>query len=189
MSGQDVKVWDPLVRAFHWSLVLAFTIAFMSGGEVQWLHVGAGYTIAGLLLFRLAWGVIGTRHARFASFVHHPRVVVDYLKDILAFRPRRYLGHNPAGGAMVVVLLLSLIVTVLTGLAAYGGREMAGPLAGLMAGVGRSGTHFVKEIHEFFASFTLTLVVVHVLGVLLASVQHGENLIRAMIHGRKRVTE
>ena len=139
MSAQVVKVWDPLVRVFHWSLVLAFTIAFLSGDEVQWLHVAVGYGIAGLLLIRLAWGVVGTRHARFASFVHHPRVVVEYLKDILAFRPRRYLGHNPAGGAMVVVLLLSLICTVLTGLATYGGAEMAGPFAGLMAGGGRSG--------------------------------------------------
>ncbi len=189
MSVDVIKVWDPLVRVFHWSLVLAFTVSFLSAEEVQSLHVVSGYFIGGLVLFRLVWGLVGTRYARFADFVRHPRVVVDYLKDILAFQPRRYIGHNPAGGAMVVLLLINLVCTVFTGLAAYGGEELAGPLAGLMAGVGKSGAHLVKEIHELFANFTLTLVVLHVIGVAVASLQHGENLVRAMINGRKRATE
>ena len=185
-SMQEIKVWDPLVRLFHWSLATAFFIAYLSEDDWLDLHVLAGYTIAGLLVFRLLWGFIGTRHARFSDFVCPPREVLAYLKSMVLFHPKRYIGHNPAGGAMVIALLLSLSMTVLTGLSVYGSEEMAGPLAGLFANAPEFVGNVFEELHEFFANFTLFLVVFHVIGVILAGLQHGENLVRAMINGRKR---
>jgi cytochrome b len=182
-SQERIKVWDPLVRVFHWSLVAAFTIAFLTGDEVLSLHVIAGYTIAGLLLVRIVWGLIGTRYARFSNFVYRPATVKSYLKDVIAFRARRYLGHNPAGGAMVVALLLMLLGTVVSGLLAYGVEEQAGPLASLVAGIDGD---WLEELHEFFANTTLALVALHVLGVITASWQHSENLVASMWNGYKR---
>ena len=185
-SMNEIKVWDPLVRVFHWSLASAFFIAYLT--EDDWLdfHVLAGYTVAGLVAFRLLWGLVGTRHARFSDFVRPPREVFAYLKDMATFHPKRYIGHNPAGGAMVVALLVSLLLTVLTGMSVYGAEEMAGPLADLFANVPKSVGEVFEELHEFFANFTLFLVVFHVVGVVLAGLQHGENLVRSMINGRKK---
>lgn len=185
-SRNEIKVWDPLLRIFHWSLAAAFFIAYLTEDDWLDIHVIAGYTIAGLIAFRLVWGVIGTRHARFSDFVRPPREVLAYLKDMVTFHPKRYIGHNPAGAAMVVALLLSLIMTVLTGLSVYGTEEMAGPLASIFANAPGFVGDMFEELHEFFANFTLFLVVFHVLGVLLAGLQHGENLVRAMINGRKK---
>jgi cytochrome b len=182
---EQVKVWDPLVRIFHWTLVVSFALAYITEDEWLTLHSLAGYTIGGLLLFRIVWGLIGTRYARFSNFVFSREVIVGYLRDIVAFRPKRYLGHNPAGGAMVIALLLSLIATVITGLSVYGANEFSGPLAGFWAGSSHSMGHFLKELHEFFANFTLLLVIAHVAGVILASFQHGENLVRSMVSGLK----
>ena len=186
METREIKVWDPLVRIFHWSLVLAFVTAYLTGDDLQSLHVWAGYTVLGLVLFRLIWGVIGTRHARFTDFVFRPATVVAYLKDLLALRARRYLGHNPAGGVMVIALLLSLLATTSLGLAAYAVEEGAGPLASQLAGAGHFWKEFFEGAHEFFANFTLVLVLAHVAGVVVSSALHGENLPRAMVTGRKR---
>ena len=182
----QVKVWDPLVRIFHWSLVAAFFTAYFTEDDLLKLHVLAGYTVLGLVLWRLLWGVVGTRHARFSDFVRAPATVTGYLKDIVAQRAKRYLGHNPAGGAMVIALLVALILTSVTGLAVYGADKSAGPLAGLLAGIGETGVDVFEEVHEFFANFTLVLVFAHVAGVLAASWQHRENLVRAMFTGFKR---
>ena len=102
---REVKVWDPLVRVFHWTLVIGFFTAYFTEGEEEtlFLHTWAGYTVAGLVLVRLLWGFIGTRHARFSDFVRRPTVVKDYLSDVLRLKPQRYLGHNPAGGLMIVL--------------------------------------------------------------------------------------
>lgn len=185
MSSQDnVKVWDPLVRIFHWSLVVGFTLAYASGESWKDLHVISGYVVGGLITFRLLWGLVGSRHARFSDFVRRPAAVIDYLKQLLAGTARRYLGHNPAGGAMIMLLLVGLALTTLTGLGLYAGEDGAGPLAGLIPM-----SHFweeaFEETHEFFANFTLMLVLVHVAGVALSSLLHRENLVRAMITGRK----
>ena len=182
----QIKVWDPLVRIFHWTLASAFFIAYITEDDWLDIHVFAGYTIATLIAFRLFWGLIGTRHARFSDFVRPPREVLAYLKDMATFHPKRYIGHNPAGGAMVVALLLSLSMTVLTGLSVYGAEEMAGPLADLFANAPKFVGDVVEELHEFFANFTLFLVVFHVVGVVLAGLQHGENLVRSMINGKKK---
>lgn len=189
MVDGSIRVWDPLVRLFHWTLVVVFAICYLTEDDVLTLHVFMGYVVVGLLLLRLAWGIVGPRHARFADFVRGPRAVLANLRGIVTMHPRRYLGHNPAGGAMVVALLLSLLTTCATGLAAYGAGEAAGPLAGLFAGVGKEGAHAVKEMHEFFANFTLILVTFHVAGVVVGSLQHRENLVRAMVTGVKRATD
>lgn len=199
---RQVKVWDPLVRIFHWSLVLAFAVAYLSGEEADDaldLHVWAGYAVLGLILLRLVWGLIGTRHARFSDFVYRPGAVLGYVRDLVAHRARRYLGHNPLGGAMAIALLLSLLATTVSGLALYAVEENAGPLAGLVSGAGRhdhatghddeegdQGAESLEEVHEFFSSFTLFLVFLHIGGVVVSSLVHKENLPRAMITGRKR---
>ena len=180
----SIKVWDPLVRLFHCRLVASFTLAYLSEDDWMDLHVYAGYTLLGLLAFRLVWGFIGPRHARFADFVRRPSVVLEYLRELLVLRAPRYLGHNPAGGAMIVLLLLGLVLTSITGLAAYG-AEGYGPLAGWTAGQAGLGREAMEEVHEFSANLTLLLIFIHIAGVLVSSVLHKENLVRAMITGRK----
>lgn len=181
-----IPVWDPFVRLFHWTLVAAFTIAFVTEDDFLNLHSWAGYTVLALVLLRIVWGLIGPAYARFSSFVFPLPVVRSYLKDVLALRARRYLGHNPAGGLMIVALLVSLLLTTLTGLLVYGAVESAGPLAGWLAGAGETAGEQLEELHEFFANFTLLLVVIHVGGVLVESLLHRENLVRAMFSGYKR---
>ncbi|NOY63108.1 MAG: cytochrome B [Gammaproteobacteria bacterium] len=189
MNGESlVKVWDPVVRFFHWSMLSAFTVAYFTDDDLLTPHVYAGYLILGLLVIRLLWGVVGSRYARFSNFVRSPAVVIAYLKDVAAFRATRYLGHNPAGGAMIIALLVSLFAITLSGIALYGIEESAGPLAGAMANVDPFWEDVLEELHEFFANFTVALVVVHVAGVLLAGRQHGENLVRSMLNGYKRAS-
>ncbi len=168
----EVKVWDPLVRIFHWSLVLSFLVAWISADEWDRLHEWAGYAVGGLIAFRLVWGIIGTRYARFSNFVHGRDTVIGYLKDVFSLRAKRYLGHNPAGGFMIVVLLVMLSILFGTGYMllpdAYGDAD------------------WLEEIHEAVANLTLVLVGLHVLGVIFTSLQHGENLVRSMFTGKKR---
>lgn len=180
-----IKVWDPLVRVGHWTLVAAFILAYLSAEEWLDLHVAAGYVVLGYVLLRVVWGFIGTRHARFSDFVFRPATVIHYLKDELRLRAPRYVGHNPAGGAMVIALLISLLFTTVSGLALYGADEVAGPLAPYFGGLSHYWTEVIEEVHEFFANLTVLLVILHVSGVVVASLQHDENLIRAMITGRK----
>lgn len=195
----EITVWDPLVRLFHWTLVAAFCAAYFTQGEpfedflerldgewLQTVHVWAGYTLAGLLIFRLFWGLVGPRHARFGDFVRGPSEILTYTKSVLMLRAPRYLGHNPAGGAMIIALLLSLTITVMAGLMLYGADKGLGPLAGLLADSSDGLIDTTKEVHEFFANFTLLLVVGHLVGVIWESLLHRENLARAMITGRKR---
>jgi len=106
-----VPVWDLAVRIFHWGLVTAFVVAWISAEEWDDLHEAAGYLVMGLVAFRLVWGVIGSSHARFIDFVRSPPAVLGFLRETLRFRAPRYLGHNPAGGAMVVALLVALLIT------------------------------------------------------------------------------
>jgi cytochrome b len=181
-----VRVWDPLVRIFHWSLVAAFATAFIVEDDLLGVHVWAGYLVLTLIVVRLVWGVIGTRHARFTDFVRSPRQVLSYIRDALRFQAPRYLGHNPAGGAMVVALLLLVGLTGLTGVALYGAQELSGPLAPMMAGAPAEIGEALEETHEVLANLTLGLIVLHVAGVLFSSLAHRENLIGAMINGRKR---
>jgi len=186
-GSRFVKVWDPWVRISHWGLAVAFMVAWVtSEDDFADLHVLAGYTVLALVALRLVWGVVGTRHARFASFVRGPQTVLAYLRDMVLLRAPATEGHNPAAGAMILALLAALALTGLSGMMLYGAEEGAGPLAGLMAPF-----VFMKdgleEVHEVLAGFTLGLVGLHVAGVLFSSLLHRENLIRAMVTGVKAV--
>ncbi len=185
-SHQQVRVWDPAVRLFHWGLAGSFLVAYVVEDHWLDLHVLAGYTALALIAFRLIWGMVGTRHARFSDFVRPPREVFTYLRDVVSFRAPHYVGHNPAGGAMVLALLALVVLTGITGLATYGAQEFAGPLAGLTAGLGHDGGEFLEETHEVFANLTLLMVFLHLAGVAVASLQHRENLVWSMVTGNKR---
>ena len=177
-----VKVWDLPLRIFHWLLVAGFFIAYLTEDDLLTVHVWAGYLVSGLLVFRLIWGFIGNDYARFSNFLCSPAKSIAYLKDLIALKTQRYLGHNPAGAAMIVLLLVSLLMTVITGFAVYGADQAAGPLAA----IGSANEKMWEEVHEFFANFTLILVVAHVIGVAVESYIHRENLVRAMLHGFKK---
>ncbi|MCX7099039.1 MAG: cytochrome b/b6 domain-containing protein [Methylococcales bacterium] len=186
MNNQElIKVWDLPLRIFHWLLVAGFIVAYLTEDDLLTVHVWAGYMVAGLLLFRLAWGYIGNQYARFSSFLCRPALSLAFVKDLFALKTKRYIGHNPAGAAMIVLLLLCLTITVLTGFAVYGADQAAGPLAS----IGSSNEKLWEEIHEFFANFTLMLVALHVLGVAIESYIHRENLARSMVTGYKKSTD
>lgn len=167
-----VRVWDPFVRLFHWSMVALFAAAYLTGDEIERVHVAAGYAIAALLALRIVWGFAGSGHARFADFVRSPRDVLAYLRDVARLRARRYLGHNPAGGMMILALMVMLTATCVTGV--------------MMTTDAFWGTQWVEDVHQGLANGTLALIALHVIGVLTASFQHRENLAKAMITGVKR---
>jgi len=171
-GAPQTKVWDIAVRAFHWSLVASFVVAWFTADEWDWMHEVSGYTIGGLLLFRFAWGLVGTKHARFGDFVYGPTSILRYLRDSITRKARRYIGHNPAGGAMVLALLLSLIVVTLTGIA--------------MTSQFYWGVEWVEELHEISANLILVFIALHIIGVIYSSFEHRENLVRSMITGWKR---
>lgn len=181
-SSTTIKVWDPLVRVFHWSLVLLFTIAFASEDGPEIIHIYAGYGISLLVFFRLLWGFIGTRYARFSSFYYDKSTQKNYLKGLLHRQPKHYTGHNPAGGLMVFILLGALAMQCFLGMVMLaGGGE--GPLANTFLAVFGGG--ITEELHEILGNGLLLLVAVHVAGVLISSLLHKENLVRAMITGKK----
>ncbi len=170
-APQRTLVWDAPVRVFHWLMVLCFAGAYLTAESERWrlLHVTLGYSMAGLVGFRLLWGVVGTRPARFASFVRGPAAVARYLRALLAGRPEHHTGHNPAGALAIVALLAGTAVVVASGWATLNGL----------------GGHALEELHEGAANTLLALVGLHMAGVLLASWLHRENLVGAMFSGRK----
>ena len=184
-ESPQIKVWDPLVRFFHWALVSAFTIAYITEEDLLTIHSWAGYLILSLLCIRFVWGFIGTRYARFSDFAYSPTNIIQFLKDTLRLSAKRYLGHNPAGGAMVFLLMFSLLITTTSGVILLGAEEQAGPVAHWFAQPESMWADVLEEVHEFFANFTLFLVFVHIAGVLVESLIHKENLVSAMISGFK----
>jgi len=181
-----VKVWDPLVRYFHWGLVMAFFIAYITEEDFLVIHSYAGYAVLGLLLIRIIWGFIGTRHARFRDFIYSSKDIKQFVGNTLRFKAKRYIGHNPAGGAMILLMIVSLLLTTITGIVVYGAEEQAGPLASFFTQSHSFWGEAFEEIHEFFANFTLFLVFIHVVGVIIESFIHRENLVKSMIDGIKR---
>lgn len=171
MTERTVRVWDPLVRLFHWCLVVSFAVAWLTADAWDDIHEWAGYAAAALAVFRIIWGVVGSRYARFTQFVRGPAAVAAYAAACARRKERRYIGHNPAGAAMIVALILTLLGTALTGwmftLDAFWGDA------------------WVEEAHEALADVMLILVGLHIAGVIYASLRHRENLVRAMVTGRK----
>ena len=181
---REVYVWDPFVRLFHWTLVIAFTVAYLLTDEdVLKIHVWSGYVVGALVVARVIWGFVGPEHARFTDFVYAPGASLRYVRDLILFKAERHLGHSPGGGAMVVTLLVFLAATVITGLVVYGGDQQAGPLAGMFTK--EFGESF-EGVHELIANITLALVLAHISAVILASFVFRENLPRAMFTGYKR---
>jgi len=179
----QVYVWDPFVRLFHWSLVVGFTVAYLTEDDMLTVHVWAGYAVGVLVMARIVWGLVGSRHARFSDFIYDLATTLRYVRDLVLFRAERHLGHSPGGGAMVIIMLLFLTATVVSGLVVYGGEQQAGPLAGMFA---KDTGESMEEIHEVIANITLALIIAHIAAVILASFVHRENLVRAMVTGYKR---
>src|SRR5512134_3879854 len=171
MSNQRILVWDLPTRLFHWLLAGTFAGAWLTADSERWItvHATLGHTFAALIAFRLVWGFVGSRHARFSSFVAGPGAVKRYLWSIVTFRPEHYVGHNPAGGWAVLALLALGIATALSGYASY--NDVGG--------------HWLEELHEGAAGAMLALVFVHIGAVLVSSLLHRENLVRAMWDGFK----
>jgi cytochrome b len=167
-----MRVWDPLVRLVHWGLIIAFVVAWFSHGGYLPVHRISGYVIGALVLVRVAWGFAGPAHARFSDFVAGPRKLAAYLGRLVRAREPRYIGHNPAGGAMIVVLLTLLAALCVSGLMLDTPRF-------------RDDGDF-KAVHDLLTDATLLCIVLHVAGVAHASWRHRENLVMAMISGRKR---
>jgi cytochrome b len=164
-----VRVWDLLVRAGHWTLVGGIVGAwFVHGKWHEWL----GYIVLSVVMLRILWGFIGSRYARFAQFVRSPAHTTTYAQQILNHREPRHLGHNPLGGWMIVTLLFTISGICITGWL-YTTEKFWG--------VG-----WVENLHQGLTYFLMALVVMHVSGVVFSSLRHGENLVAAMVHGRKR---
>lgn len=208
-AAPRVKVWDLFVRCAHWLLVAGFFVAYFTTDDLLTVHVWTGYAVGALVIARVAWGFVGPERARFRDFVYRPAAILGYLRDLLRGTARRYLGHSPAGGAMVVLLLLGLGAAVGSGLMVYAYDQHAGPLAPFVGQAAKSAPggavgaqredddegvagsfedreDFWEEAHELFVNLTLALIVLHVCGVLLASFVHKENLVAAMLTGKKR---
>jgi cytochrome b len=170
-SARTILVWDLPVRVFHWMMVACFAGAWLTAETERWrlVHVSLGYGLAALVLFRVLWGLVGTRHARFASFVRGPSAVLRYLKSLTGPRPEHHTGHNPAGGWAILALLALAAVVVGTGWANY--QDLGG--------------EWLEEIHEGAATAMLAVVGLHVGGVIVSSWLHRQNLVRAMVTGRK----
>ena len=172
MDKRRILVWDLPVRAFHWLLAITFAGAFLTAESERYrdVHVALGYTMLGLLAFRLIWALVGSRYARLSSFAFGPRAVLAYLRSLLTLRPLHYLGHNPAGSWVIYLLV---VLGLLTGVAGY-------------ATYNDVGGEWLEELHEGTANAMLTLVVVHVAGVVVSSFLHRENLVGSMVTGYKK---
>ena len=218
---KTIKVWDIFIRVFHWSLVASIIVQLITAESLKNVHATVGYFIFIMLLIRIVWGFVGSKHARFSDFIYPPKDILDYLKGIFKGNPKHYIGHNPAGGAMVIALLFCLLLTTFAGLKTLGAQGK-GPLANLSLSpvneayadrdrdkrradsedhddrkykredrnegenAGKK-EHFWKEIHEFFVGALIFLIVIHICGVIVSSYLHRENLILAMITGKKKV--
>lgn len=185
-TGAKVKVWDEFVRLFHWTQLL-LVLGLVASGQLgaQEIHQFLGFSLAVIVIARLVWGFVGSQHARFRNFVTSPAAALAYLRAIVAGRPARHLGHNPAGGWMVLALLSTLLVLLASGIVLQATLEFSGPLVELCRGIDDQDVHRLLELHEIALNLLYLLVPLHLLGVLLASRQHGENLVGAMLTGYK----
>ncbi|MES2288164.1 MAG: cytochrome b/b6 domain-containing protein [Pseudomonadota bacterium] len=167
-----VRVWDPLVRISHWTLAASCILNLSLLREADDWHIRLGYLALSVVLVRLAWGFVGTEHARFSDFVRGPRTLLKYIRQMARRQTPRHLGHNPAGGAMIVLLITLVVVLGVTGWMM--GTDMFW------------GEIWVETVHESAANVLMACILIHVSFAVIESVRHRENLILAMISGRKR---
>lgn len=207
---KSIKVWDIFVRVFHWALVGSIIGMYISGEEMKGVHYRLGYFVIALVLVRIVWGFTGTKHARFGDFLYRPAQIYRYLKSLFTSKPIHYIGHNPAAGLMILVMLIALLATTFTGLMALGAKGK-GPLAHANPSILSSAyadedeheadelgkydatsrrqegkDEFWEEMHEGMIAFMLILIIIHICGVLASSWLHKENLILSMITGKKK---
>ena len=183
--AEGVTVWDLPVRIFHWLLVVLLCFQYVSfkvGGNWMTYHMWSGYTILTLILFRIAWGFLGSTHARFGSFLYGPRAVFAYLRTLPRREAARYAGHNPLGGWSVLLMLLAVLVQAATGLFGNDDVMTEGPLA---KWVRKDTSDFITTIHRYNFYVIVALVAVHVGAVLYYLLYKSENLVKAMFTGRK----
>jgi cytochrome b len=171
MMSQRILVWDVPTRVFHWLLVISFAGAFLTAESERYrdIHVVLGYTLLGLIAFRLVWGFVGSRYAQFRSFLFKPGEIAAYMTALLNAKPAHYVGHNPAGSVAVYLLLALGITAGVTGVVVF--QDIGGDA--------------LEELHEMVSYAMLTVVGMHLVGVLVSSLMHRENLVRAMITGFK----
>lgn len=184
---RTIVVWDLPTRVFHWALVVAVVVSYVTGGgEGSWFvaHTIAGYVVALLLLFRLLWGFVGSAHSRFSDFLYSPQSVATYVSRLIRLKPPRFIGHNPLGGWMVILMLIVLAANVVTGLLSGEEHGPGGLLLPLIAAPGEEG---LAEIHEVLGNLIVVLACLHILGVVADWILTRENIVRAMITGEKTI--
>ena len=185
MKPNRIKIWDLPVRIFHWTMVLNVTVSVITGfiaGVALKYHFWAGYGVLTLVLFRIMWGLIGSEHARFASFIRGPRAVLATLRQLVTREPLNFVGHNPVGALMVVLLLLGLVVQTATGLFANDDIFNEGPL---YSHVSKAVSDWLTGIHELNADIILGLVALHIAAIAYHWRRKGENLVLPMLNGYK----
>jgi cytochrome b len=216
---KTIQVWSPLIRIGHWTLVIAFFTAYFTEDDFMNLHAWAGYVVGVYLLMRIVGGFVGGKYVRFSNFIYSPARVIGYLKNLITNNPQHYIGHNPAGGAMVIALLLSLAGTTLTGMKLYAVEENKGPFAITLQQthlqmqsvsliteakaeddddgevlnknhtIDKEAEELWEELHELFANLTVMLVILHIGGVIVSSYIDKEKLVKAMMTGKKDVDD
>lgn len=166
-----ILVWDIPTRAFHWLLALSFAGAWLTAESERYrdVHVMLGYSLLGLIAFRLVWGIVGTRYARFTDFVRSPVAAIRYLKSLFSRQPEHHVGHNPAGAIAILLLLVLGIASGVSGWMTF--NELGG--------------EGMEEAHELFSNLMLAVVGIHIVGVVAGSLIHRENLARSMVTGYK----
>lgn len=208
-NSQSINVWDPVVRIGHWLLVIAFFTAYFTEDDLLTQHTWAGYTVAAIIVSRIIWGFVGTPYAKFSNFIYKPSAIIHYLKNLIARKEQHYIGHNPAGGAMVIALLFCLAITTLSGMKLYAVEEDKGPFSvevqmGIKQAMASSpdtknehgnyavneeDEEFWEEIHETFVNITLLLVFLHIGGIIMSSIVDKEPLVKAMFTGKKEIDD
>lgn len=169
---QVILVWDVPTRVFHWLLVLCFAGAWLTSESerLQMIHYAFGYSAVALVLFRLVWGFVGTKYARFTQFLRGPNEMAGHIKSVLSSHQHSSPGHNPVGGIVMVGLMLIILLIGLTGY--WSVKEFLGD--------------FMSEAHEAIASIALGLAILHIAAAVIMSLLQKENLIRAMVNGKKQ---
>ncbi len=186
-DGATVKVWDIQIRLFHWTLVLGCVSAYLTAEfHLRDVHVLIGYMLCLLLVARIFWGFFGSQYAKFSSFIFSPAETFAYMRSMFGKHPvKHYLGHNPAGALMVFALLGLLTLIFSSGLVTLAVIDYEGPLMMLIDYVDDEASYAFRHLHELLTNVGLVLVALHLMGVVGGSIQHNENLVRAMVTGRK----
>jgi len=202
---KNLEVWDILIRIFHWSLVASFIVAYLTRTEKNEIHNYAGYMVLGLIIFRVVWGVWGSRHARFSNFVTSFSTVLRYVKSLFSKKPKRYVGHNPLGGWMVIAMLITLFMVSYSGIKLHGLQSVDEPVTFQLPSINpissayakddieqylirepdEVGEDYWKELHILYTHLMLVLIALHLAGVLVSSVLYKENSVKAMWTGKK----